>query len=95
MIKYIQHGRIKKLCEKYDIRNYSINQDELIDVDGDVNLRKKDLKKIPLTFNKVFGSFDCSGNKLTSLKGCPKIVGKNSYNFKGFNCSDNLLRYKF
>lgn len=54
-------------------------------MDGDVNLRKKDLKKIPLTFNKVSGSFDCSDNKLTSLKGCPKIVGER------FNCRNNLL----
>jgi len=44
-----------------------------------------DLKELPITFGTVGGSFNCSCNKLTSLKGCPKKVGKN------FDCSCNSL----
>ena len=44
-------------------------------MDGDVDLSRKDLIKIPLKFNKVNGLFSCSNNLLTSLEGCPKEGG--------------------
>jgi hypothetical protein len=76
---------IEQICEKYQIKNYTINDDGTIDVDGYVDLIDEELFKLPLTFNKVTGYFDCSWNRLTSLKGCPKWVGTDFY------CHDNKL----
>ena len=66
---------IDSICNKYGIKNYTINQDGTIDVDGHVNLGFNNLTKLPLKFNIVSRHFDCSNNKLTSLEGCPKEVG--------------------
>jgi hypothetical protein len=63
---------IDRICRKYNIHGYTINQDGSIDVDRSVDLDGKGLTEIPLNFNKVDGHFDVSGNKLKSLKGCPK-----------------------
>ena len=76
---------INKICRKYRINNYTINEDGSIDVNGDVNLYNLGLTELPLIFNRVSGSFDCSYNRLTTLKGSPKYVGTN------FNCKDNEL----
>jgi hypothetical protein len=43
------------------------------------------LIELPLKFNKVSGYFNCSFNKLTSLKGSPKEVGT------FFTCYGNKL----
>lgn len=76
---------IEEICRKYHITNYTINEDETIDVDGGVDWGGKGLEKLPLEFKHVRGNFSCSGNKLTTLEGCPREVGGN------FMCSDNLL----
>ena len=72
-------------CEKYRIRNYTINEDGSIDVNGDVYLENRRLTKLPLKFRNVTGYFDCSYNKLTSLEGSPISVGG------GFYCYENKL----
>ena len=76
---------IHDICKKYKITNYTINDDGTIDVDGSVYLCDKELTELPLTFNKVSGYFDCSRNKLTTLKGCPRWIGRY------FSCSNNKL----
>jgi hypothetical protein len=76
---------IDKICRKYDIINYTINNDNSVDVDDDVNLWDKKLESIPLNFNIVNGYFDCGSNQLTSLKGCPVRVGD------WFYCNYNRL----
>ena len=76
---------ISLICKKYSIENYTINDDGSIDVNGYVDLYDKKLTELPLVFNKVTGDFDCGGNQLTSLKGCPRWVG--GY----FSCRDNQL----
>ena len=76
---------IDSICQKYHIKNYTINEDGTVDVDGSVNLYNEELVKLPLKFNKVSGFFDCSENKLTTLEGCPNWVGGN------FSCSYNKL----
>ena len=76
---------ISLICEKYKIKNYTINPDGTIDVTGNVDLSFSELTELPLVFNKVSGSFRCSNNRLTSLKGSPKWVGR------GFYCSRNQL----
>ena len=73
------------ICEKYNIKNYKINPDNSIDVDGNVDLDRKCLTELPIRFNKVTGHFDCSRNDLTTLKGCPIWVGG------FFDCKANKL----
>lgn len=77
---------IHDICKKYRIRNYTINPDGSIDVDGNVYLNTMNLTEIPLKFNKVSGSFDVSNNKLTSLEGSPDIVDGTYY------CSSNIIK---
>ena len=76
---------IESICKKYNITNYTINSDGSIDVDGNVNLSRKGLTKLPLKFGNVTGYFYCSDNQLTTLEGSPKEVGG------GFYCNNNKL----
>ncbi len=73
------------ICNKYGIKNYTINHDGSIDVNGNVYLSPIGLTELPLKFNRVSGNFYCSYNKLTSLIGSPEHVGGSFY------CSDNQL----
>ena len=48
--------------------------------DGDINLSGKNLTELPKDLpKKITGSFYCSNNKLTSLKGSPTSVGEDFY----------------
>ena len=76
---------ISLICEKYKIKNYTINPDGSIDVDGGVNLSWYRLTELPLVFNRVTGWFNCDFNQLTTLKGSPRWVGSS------FSCYDNHL----
>ena len=77
--------QIEQWLKKYKIENYTIHDNLVVDVDGDVNLYGKKLKELPFQFGKVTGSFDCSNNQLTSLQYCPTTVGGR------FDCSNNQL----
>ncbi len=79
------HSEINEICDKYGIRNYTINSDGSIDVNGNVNLNDKGLTKLPLKFNKVGGSVNFYFNLLTTLEGSPVVVGGD------FICSNNKL----
>jgi hypothetical protein len=81
------NSQIDTICEKYNIKNYTINSDNSVDVDGDVDLYNKRLESIPLNFNIVNGYFYCGNNHLTSLKGCPVRVGNEFY------CNYNRLTF--
>jgi hypothetical protein len=71
---------INKICKKYGIKNYTINDDLSIDVKDNVFLYSKGLNDIlPLKFRRVDGYVDCSSNKLKSLRGCPKWIGGDFY----------------
>jgi hypothetical protein len=76
---------IQDICKQYNIKNYTINPDGSIDVDGDVSLNYKNLTELPLRFNKVTGYFYCRFNQLTTLKGSPRWVGGD------FSCYNNDL----
>ena len=76
---------IHELCRKYEIKNYTINEDKSIDVDGDVFLVDYGLTKLPLKFRHVKGDFDCVSNNLTTLEGAPETVDGS------FNCINNNL----
>ena len=75
-----------EVCERHRIKNYTINDDLSIDVNGDVNLAYKNLEHLPLKFNYIEGSFDCSNNELKTLEGCPQTVGGD------FDCYSNELK---
>lgn len=90
LISKEEKDRIDSICEKYNIKGYSINSDGSIDVDGSVLITEKGLITIPLRFNNVIGSFYCNNNSLTSLLGSPKYVGGT------FDCGTNrLMSLKF
>ncbi|MCK9475612.1 MAG: hypothetical protein M0R46_06830 [Candidatus Muirbacterium halophilum] len=78
-------SEIEAICEKYNIKNYIINEDDSIDVDGVVDLSHEKLKVLPLKFRNVSREFNCDSNNLTSLEGSPQNVG--GY----FSCYDNQL----
>ena len=86
---YQSESEVAKICDKYDISNWTLNSDGLVDVDGDVNLygmiSRESLVKLPLKFGEVTGHFTCNGNKLTTLEGAPHTIG-------GFlSCENNQL----
>ena len=73
--QFINESRqdIDSICQKYGIKNYTINEDGSIDVDGDVDLSNRKLIELPLKFRNVNGNFYCSWNELTSLEGFPTL----------------------
>jgi hypothetical protein len=78
-------SEIERLCNEYGIRNWTINSEGLVDVEGDVDLFNRVLTKLPIHFGKVGGSFYCNSNELTTLEGVPREVGGN------FDCCYNNL----
>jgi len=85
LINKKEKKRIDSICKMYGIENYIINPDGSIDVDEDVDLMNMQLRRLPLLFNNISGSFHCTNNKLTSLEGSPTTVRGN------FSCSSNKL----
>jgi hypothetical protein len=79
--------QIIKWLDSFGIANYTINDDLTIDVKGNVRLYNKSLTCFPsfIKFNEVSGYFSCFNNQLTSLEGCPTIVGDSFY------CHNNQL----
>ena len=76
-IKESRDAEIHNICNRYKIKNYTINEDGSIDVDGDVNVPPLDgttFASFPLKFRNIKGDFTCSFNGLTSLKGGPETV---------------------
>lgn len=98
---------IQRLCKKYDITNYIINDDNSVEVHGNLNLTKAIYRNInlPIKIGRVTGDFRCNHNQLVSLDNFPTIVDGDyyiSYNrlksLKGcptscysFYCNDNYL----
>ena len=70
-------SKILSKCIKNPDGSYSCKRNIVI--------RGFNFEKLPVKFKEVGGSFYCSSNQLTSLKGAPKEVG--GY----FDCSDNQL----
>ncbi len=71
--------------DEVKVKNYHINDDLTVDVDGSVILQKKGLTEIPVQFGIVNGDFLCLNNQLTSCKGFPRIVKET------LNCSGNQI----
>jgi hypothetical protein len=85
-LKYFESNKsIDAICKKYGIKNYNINQDGTVDVNGNVNLSDCGLKELPLKFGYVSHSFYCINNELMFLQGSPREVGGD------FGCGFNRL----
>ena len=83
--KHTNNAEIEAWCDEMGIRNYTINDKEEIDVDGDVNLGEKDFEELPYKFGRVNGLFSLAWcENLISLKNCPYFVGDT---FSMENCS--------
>jgi hypothetical protein len=78
-------AEVAKICHRYNITDWELNSDGLVDVDCDIDLSKKGLTELPLKFGEVTGFFNCDKNKLNTLEGSPHTVG--SY----FSCDENQL----
>jgi hypothetical protein len=77
---------VDEFCKENDVKNYKINEDLTLDVNGNVNLSDKNLSVLPFKFRDVRGCFDCSHNNLFSLINAPRSVGGD------FICSFNKLK---
>ena len=72
---------VKSLIEEWlkenDIKNYKINKDNTINVNGSVYLKRYPESELPsyIQFRNIKGSFSIYSNKLNTLKGCPEKVG--------------------
>jgi len=70
---HIEKQRIIDWLDSMEIKNYTINKDFTVDVNGEVNLYDKNLLEIPIQFGVVTGWFSVSNNKeLKSLEFAPK-----------------------
>jgi hypothetical protein len=85
--KIITKEQVRYIIKRYRILidNFTINDDGLIDVKGNVKISNGKLYKLPLRFGKVSGNFHCNSNCLNTLIGSPQWVGGS------FDCSDNIL----
>ena len=81
---YQSESEVEKICREFGISNWSLERG-LVNVQGSVDLRYRVLTHIPLKFGVVGDSFNCGGNKLTSLEGSPVRVGGI------FDCDSNNL----
>jgi hypothetical protein len=76
---------IEDWLERHYIEDYYIHDNLTVDVKGNVNLLHLGLTELPVQFGVIDGTFICSHNKLTSLKGCPYEVKES------FACCNNQL----
>lgn len=85
---YTKKELIENSLERFGIKNYVVNDDLSVDVDGDVNFysnRNSKMYEIPFNFKNVSGNFIIMFCELKSLKGSPKYVGGR------FKANDNKL----
>ncbi len=71
-------------------KNWKLQSNGKVNVKGNVTMYDMDLEEIPIKFGRVEVNFDCSYNKLTTLKNCPDYVG--GY-FWTFNNNIQTLEY--
>lgn len=78
-------------CYIYNIKNYTVNNEGLVDVESNIILGYQKLDKIPLNFGRVYGDFYFARNNLKTLEGCPEHV------YGNFNASynSNLTSLKY
>ena len=77
--------KIKSWLDSMSIEDYTINPDLTVDVNGYVDISKKNLTEIPVQFGIVKGTFYCNHNFLTNLIGAPSNIKNSLY------CNNNIL----
>ncbi len=77
ILKKFDNFKIKLICSKYNIKNYTINDDGTVDVEGNVIFNRNRITKLPLKFGHVSGNFLCAECDLRTLEGAPTYVGGN------------------
>jgi hypothetical protein len=75
------HDEIRAWLDSLDIKNYTIHENGVVDVDGTVPMGRFRGGTFPVQFGVVKEHFGC-GTSLTSLRGSPQSVGG------GFSCND-------
>jgi hypothetical protein len=68
---------IEDWCRELGLHSYKITDDGIVNINGGVDISKKDLEKIPIHFGIVADYFWCNNNKLISLEGSPKSLNGN------------------
>lgn len=84
-MKFFTKEKVQAWLDEMNVKNYQINDDLTVNVNGNVKLSTKKIIELPIQFNHVVGDFDVSSNRLTSLEGSPNVVEGN------FNCMFNYL----
>jgi hypothetical protein len=89
-MKYLQDFKdylnlLKTKLVTLGIKNWTVNKDGTVDVDGECYLNQK-IKKLPVKFGRVTGNFHCDHLQLTTLEGVPHYIGG------GFFCEHNKLK---
>lgn len=82
---YKTKEEIESWLNSHDIQHYKINSNLTVDVNWSVDISNKNLEEIPVKFRFINGDFECSYNKLTSLKNSPDKVNGIFY------CDNNKL----
>lgn len=85
-----KHKELYQWCVSYGIRTYwneiTIQDDGSIDViKAHVGINNMNITELPVQFNTTTHNFLCEVNGLTTLKGCPSVVGES------FSCAYNKL----
>ena len=82
----VNTSQVEKVLKQYFkiSGKVSIRPDLVVDVQGDVEL-KRQIKQLPVQFGHVSGGFYCVSNRLTNLQGAPHHVGTH------FSCVNNML----
>jgi hypothetical protein len=65
------------------VKNFTINKDLTVDVEGDVVIVKSTMSGydyLPFKFGKVTGNFSIDVPTLTTLEGCPNVVTQGAFN---------------
>ena len=82
-----EETQIRNWLDNHNVKNYKLNEDLSIDVNGFLDLRWLDIEELPdyINFQKVSCSFDISFSKLKSDRGFPTTVGMWISNFSDFD----------
>ena len=59
------HEEIKNWLDKYNIKDYTIRPDGVVDVNGPVFLERFKISVIPVQFGEVTGSFSCNDSLIS------------------------------
>lgn len=71
------HAAIKRVLSEYEVKNYTINADDSVDVADDVQFSGFNYKTIPFKMGRVDGSFTISGGYIRDISNGPSYVGGN------------------